>query len=64
MAEPDVIEQRQYAERILRNVNIRPLRINLLTGLAEVEERHLFALTGLIKQMNLPLHPAVLTGRR
>jgi len=64
MAEPDLIEQRQYAERILRNVNIRPLRVNLLTGLAEVEERQLALLTGLVNQMNLPLHPAVLTDRR
>tara|TARA_R100001460_G_C3465788_1_gene166541 strand:+ start:116 stop:310 length:195 start_codon:yes stop_codon:yes gene_type:complete len=64
MAEPDLIEQRQYAERILRNVNIRPLRVNLLTGLAEVEERQLALLAGLVNQMNLPLHPAVLTDRR
>ena len=51
MAGPDLIEQRQYAERILKNANIRPLRINLLTGLAEVERRHLAVLTGLVQQM-------------
>jgi len=64
MVGPDLIEQRQYAERILKNANIRPLRINLLTGLAEVERRHLAVLTGLVQQMGFPLHPAVLTDRK
>ena len=38
MAQPDLIEQRQYAETVLGGLNIRPFRVDVTEGLLLVPQ--------------------------
>lgn len=63
MAEPDLIEQRQYAERILGGMNIRPFRVDLVNGFLYVPKKHLAVVRKIIKKMSWPLEAVALTSR-
>lgn len=63
MAEPDLIEQRQYAERILGGMNIRPFRVDLVNGFLYVPKKHLPAIRKIVKKMGWPLEPVALTRK-
>ena len=62
MAEPDLIEQRQYAERIMASMNLRPFRVDLVSGVVYVQKKHLSVFRKLIKKMGWSLQAAALTS--
>ena len=62
MAGPDLIEQRQYAERIMASMNLRPFRVDLVGGVVYVQKKHLSVFRKLIKKMGWPLQAAALTS--
>ena len=63
MVEPDIIERRQYAERILGGMNIRPFRVDLVNGFIYVPKKHLSAVRKIIKKMGWHLEPVALTSK-
>ena len=61
MGNPDLIEQRQYAETIMAGLNIRPFRVDLTEGLLLVPEARLGVAQKLCKHFDWPFKVAPLT---
>ena len=61
MPEPDLIEQRQYAETVMGGLNIRPFRVDLTEGLLLVPEGRLGVAQKLCKHFDWPFEVAPLT---
>ena len=59
MAEPDLIERRQYAERIMASMNLRIFRVDLVIGVVYVQKKHLSVIRKLIKKMGWPLQCSI-----
>ena len=61
MGNPDLIEQRQYAETIMAGLNIRPFRVDLTEGLLLVPEGRVSVAQKLCKHFEWPFVVAPLT---
>ena len=61
MGNPDLIEQRQYAETIMAGLNIRPFRVDLTEGLLLVPEARVNVAQKLCKHFGWPFVVAPLT---
>ena len=61
MGNPDLIEQRQYAEAIMAGLNIRPFRVDLTEGLLLVPEGRVGVVEKLCKHFGWPFVVAPLT---
>lgn len=61
MGNPDLIEQRQYAETIMAGLNIRPFRVDLTEGLLLVPESRVGVVQKLCKHFGWPFVVAPLT---
>ena len=61
MGNPDLIEQRQYAETIMAGLNIRPFRVDLTEGLLLVPEGRVGVAQKLCKHFGWPFVVAPLT---
>ncbi len=61
MGNPDLIEQRQYAETIMAGLNIRPFRVDLTEGLLLVPEGRVGVVQKLCKHFGWPFVVASLT---
>ena len=62
MSQPDLIEQRQYAETVLGGLNIRPFRVDLTKGLLLVPQSRVSVVRKLCKHFNWPFVVTALTG--
>ena len=54
MGNPDLIEQRQYAETIMAGLNIRPFRVDISKGLLLVAEERVVVVEKLCKHFGGP----------
>ena len=61
MSQPDLIEQRQYAETVLAGLNIRPFRVDLTDGLLFVPESRIAVVRKLCKHFDWPFEVTPLT---
>lgn len=61
MGNPDLIEQRQYAETIMAGLNIRPFRVDVREGLLLVPEERVGVVQKLCKHFGWPFVVAPLT---
>jgi hypothetical protein len=55
MQNPDLIEQRQYAEKVLAGLNIQPFKVDLMQGLLMVPSGQVKAARKLCKSFGWPL---------
>lgn len=55
MQNPDLIEQRQYAEKVLAGLNIQPFKVDLMQGLLMVPSGQVKAARKLCKSFEWPL---------
>ena len=62
MSQPDLIEQRQYAETVLGGLNIRPFRVDLTQGLLLVPQNRVNVVRKLCKHFDWPFVVTVLTS--
>ena len=61
MGNPDLIEQRQYAETIMAGLNIRPFRVDVNEGLLLVPKARVSVAQKLCKHFDWPFKVAPLT---
>ena len=61
MSQPDLIEQRQYAETILAGLNIRPFRVDVTEGLLLVPQSRVAVVRKLCKHFDWPFVVSPLT---
>ena len=61
MSQPDLIEQRQYAETVLGGLNIRPFRVDVTQGLLLVPKACVGVVQKLCKHFDWPFVVAPLT---
>lgn len=61
MPEPDLIEQRQYAETVMGGLNIRPFRVDLAEGLLLVPKDRVAVARKLCKHFGWPFEVTALT---
>ena len=61
MGNPDLIEQRQYAETIMAGLNIRPFRVDLTEGLLLVPEARIGVVQKLCEHFGWPFVVVPLT---
>lgn len=61
MPEPDLIEQRQYAETVLGGLNIRPFRVDVSKGVVYVPKARVAVVRKLCKHFGWPFVVAPLT---
>jgi len=62
MSQPDLIEQRQYAEAVLGGLNIRPFRVDLTEGLLLVPQNRINVVRKLCKHFDWPFVVTALTS--
>lgn len=56
MADRDPIERNQYAHKILSNLGIRPLRVDVTRGVVQVPAEHLKTVQKICVRFGWPLH--------
>jgi hypothetical protein len=59
MLEPELIERRQYAEMVLKGLNIRPFRVDISSGVVFVPKNKLATVKKLCKHFNWPVNVKV-----
>ena len=62
MVERDLVDQRQYAETVLRSLNVRPIRVNLVTGIVEVPKGKVGLIRKICNKMRWPFQVTALTS--
>lgn len=62
MVERDLVEARQYAEVVLRSMPVRPIRVNVVTGVVEVPKGKVASVRKVCKKMGWPFRVTALTG--
>jgi len=56
MAERDPIERSQYAQKILSNLGIMPLRVDVTRGVVQVPVEHIKTVQNICLRFGWPLH--------
>jgi len=62
MREEDLIEQRQYAQRVLMNLGIQPIKIDVIKGRLTVPKNQLNKARKIIEHFDWPLFVMPLTA--
>ena len=62
MVERDIVEVRQYAEGVLRSMPLRPVRVNVVTGVVEVSKGNVALVRKVCKKMGWPFQVTALTS--
>lgn len=57
-----MVDQRQYAETVLRSLNVRPIRVNLVTGIVEVPKGKVGLIRKICNKMRWPFQVTALTS--